>query len=116
MLEKTEELGDRADRLINHITYKHGYTITFGYAGSSVYIRVRATLDGEVQKGRKWLIEDEMTDTEIVLTILKAILTFEEHEAREAFRYKGARIFGPHLDLDQLREFARKKDNLSLRN
>lgn len=111
----SEELGDRADRLINQITYKSGYIITFGYVAGAVYIRVRVTLNGEVQKGRRWLIEDEMTDTEIVLTILKALLTFEEHEAREAFRYKGARIFGPHLDLDALREFAKKKANLSLR-
>lgn len=106
----------RARNLLNDVTYKDGYEVNVFSNYGAVVLAVGQfnEIDG-YQEGRKWLLEEGMTDTEIVLTALKAIITFEEHEAREAFRYKGARIFGPHLDLDSLREFARKKENLSLR-
>lgn len=110
------DLFNRAYQVVSDITYKDGYEIVVFSNYGAVVIAVGQFNDYEgYQQGRKWLLEDEMTDTEIVLTALKAVITFEEHEAREAFRYKGARIFGPHLDLDALREFAKKKENLSLR-
>ncbi len=53
-------------------------------------------------KGRKWLLSPHMTKSEVVQTALMAVLTNEEHEAREAFRYKGAAVFGPHYNIDDL--------------
>ena len=52
--------------------------------------------------GRKWRISTHMTDSEIVQTALKAVLTAVEHEAREQFLYRGKAIFGPHLSVDRL--------------
>jgi hypothetical protein len=52
--------------------------------------------------GRKWRLSPHMTDSEIVSTAFKAFLTAEEHECRERFRFKGQRIFGPHLDVHAL--------------
>ena len=43
-----------------------------------------------------------MTKSEIVQTALMAVLAAEEHETREAFLYRGQRIFSPHYDVDQL--------------
>nr|WP_315206420.1 hypothetical protein [uncultured Albidiferax sp.] len=43
-----------------------------------------------------------MTPSEVVQTALKCVLTSLEHEARENFKYKGAPIFGPHFDVDDL--------------
>lgn len=54
------------------------------------------------QHGRKWLLSPHMTKSEIVQTAFKAVLTSEEHRAREHFTYKGKRIFGPHFDVDDL--------------
>jgi hypothetical protein len=54
------------------------------------------------QLGRRWPIERTATRGEIVQTAFKAVLTWEEHAAREAFRYRGERVFGPHLDVDAL--------------
>lgn len=54
------------------------------------------------QKGRKWRLSKFMTKSEIVSTALKAVLTAEEHEAREQFKYKTKAIFGPHFDVDKL--------------
>jgi hypothetical protein len=39
-----------------------------------------------------------------VRTALKAVLTAEEHEARERFLFRGRAIFGPNIDVDGLRE------------
>jgi hypothetical protein len=54
------------------------------------------------QKGRKWFLSPYMTKSEVVQTALKAVLTAEEHEARERFTYKGKCIFGPHFCIDRL--------------
>jgi Nucleoside 2-deoxyribosyltransferase like len=58
------------------------------------------------QAGRRWPIERTATRGEIVQTALKAALTWEEHAAREGFRYQGERVFGPHLDVDALAALA----------
>lgn len=51
---------------------------------------------------RKWLLSPHKSPSEIVQTCLKAVLTAEEHEARELFKYRGRPIFGPHFDVEQL--------------
>lgn len=56
------------------------------------------------QRSRKWRLSEFMTKSEIVQTCLKAVLTVEEHEAREEFMFKGESIFGPHFDVDELYE------------
>ncbi len=49
--------------------------------------------------GRLWLIEPDATEEEVVRTMLKAALTWEEHELRERFLYQGSQIFTPHFSL-----------------
>lgn len=72
---------------------------------------------GEVapQSTRKWLLSQHMTDSELVQTALKCVLTSVEHEAREQFTYRGEAIFGPHLPLDLLVDF-RKANRLEVRS
>ncbi len=43
-----------------------------------------------------------MTNSEVVQTAFKAILTALEHEARELFTYRGVAILDGHYDLEQL--------------
>lgn len=69
----------------------------------------------DIWKGRKWRLSPHMTDSEIVQTALKAVLTAEEHEAREKFLYRGRAIFGPHLDLKRLWELTGDEANQSHR-
>lgn len=57
---------------------------------------------GEAWKGRKWLISPHATKSEVIQTAFKAVLTAEEHEIREKFKYKGQAIFGPHFNVDRL--------------
>ncbi len=51
---------------------------------------------------RKWRLSTHMTVTEVVQTAFAAVKAAEEHEAREAFKYKGVEVFGPHLNVDDL--------------
>jgi len=52
--------------------------------------------------GRKWHISWEATPSDIVRTAFKAVVTWQEHEARERFTYRGVPVFGPHCDVDAL--------------
>lgn len=54
------------------------------------------------QKGRKWFLSPHMTNSEVVSTALKAVLTAMEHEVRELFTYRGRPVYGPHLDIEAL--------------
>jgi L-rhamnose mutarotase len=69
----------------------------------------------EEQFCRKWQLSRYMTKSELVQTAFKAALTSQEHIAREFFRYKGAAVFGPHYDVDQLVELCQSKSHLDLR-
>jgi hypothetical protein len=62
----------------------------------------------ETQHGRKWILSKHMTKSEVVTTAFKAVMTAEEHEIREKFRYGGRMIFGPHFNVDALHEVAHK--------
>ncbi len=68
----------------------------------------------EIQKCRKWQLSYHMVRSEVVRTAYKALLAAVEHEAAENFKYKGARIFNPHFDLDNMVDFC-KKENISVR-
>jgi len=57
--------------------------------------------------GRKWYVDAAAGRSAAVRTIFKAVLTWQEHEAREAFRFAGARPFSPHHDIDALVQFTR---------
>jgi hypothetical protein len=52
--------------------------------------------------GRHWHIPASATRADVVRTALKAALTWQEHEARERFTYRGKPIFSPHADPDRL--------------
>lgn len=51
----------------------------------------------EPMLGRRWLVEREASESDVVRTLLKAVLTWEEHEIRERFLFDGRRIFDPHV-------------------
>ena len=63
--------------------------------------------------GRKWFLSPWMTESEVVGTAFKAVLTAEEHETREKFKWRERSVFGPHIDIESLWEAA---DVLSYRD
>lgn len=52
--------------------------------------------------GRKWMLSPHMVLSEIVSTAYAAYERAEIHETKEAFRYKGAAVMGPHQHMDEL--------------
>ncbi len=55
-----------------------------------------------LQKTRKWQLSEHMTESELIQTAFKCVLTALEHEAREQFTYKGRAVYGPHFDVNAL--------------
>lgn len=66
-------------------------------------------------RGRKWYVSSFTTDSEIVQTALKAVLTALEHEARENFLFDGRAVFGPHYRVERLHELASDAYALDIR-
>lgn len=96
--------------ILQQISYRH-WAIVPGRKGDMLCLQVQFDAPdpnnpGEMntQYGRKWIISPHMTKSEVVQTALKAILTAEEHEAREQFRYQGKPVFSPHFDVDRLKD------------
>jgi hypothetical protein len=52
--------------------------------------------------GRKWHVDASASAGDVVRTAFKAAVTWQEHEAREGFTYRGAAVFGPHCDVEDL--------------
>jgi Nucleoside 2-deoxyribosyltransferase like len=57
---------------------------------------------------RKWHIAKTATESDVVRTAFKAAVTWQEHEAREAFTYRGVPVFGPHGNVEDLLRLYRR--------
>jgi hypothetical protein len=65
--------------------------------------------DGTGYGGVRWL-SPHASRSDVVRTAFGAILAYNEHEAREFFRYRDRAIFNPHGDIDALWEAAAHTD------
>jgi hypothetical protein len=95
--------------ILHDIAYKD-WQFYIGEKDGVLFLQVRLfrlSEPGKLQHGRKWLLSEHMVKSEIVQTAFKAVLTAEEHECREQFRYRGEPIFGAHYDVEALHELAR---------
>lgn len=63
----------------------------------------------EPQYCRKWQLSVYMVPSEVVRTAYKAVLTAEEHEVGEHFKYKGQLVYCPHIDVEALVEVMENK-------
>ena len=54
----------------------------------------------EALRGRKWHVSSSDSASDLVRTAFKAVVTWQEHEAREKFLYRGVAVFGPHCDVE----------------
>jgi len=93
--------------ILSEVSYKD-WNFHVGRDQSRLFLQARflarSAETGEVimQACRKWLLSPHMTKSELVATAMKAVLSAEEHECRENFRYRGRAIFGPHFDVEKL--------------
>ena len=76
-----------------------------------VQVDGRDNVTGEPKRwaGRPWILSPEMSRSEFVRPMFKAVLTALEHEARETFLYAGQPVFDPHFDVDTLWALQRER-------
>lgn len=87
--------------IVERITYRDDTTVEVKLDASE-RARPYIQISRNGWNGRKWFLSEHMTESEVVMTALKSCLTFEEHEAREAFKYEGVAVAGPHLNVVDL--------------
>lgn len=98
-------LFDRASHLLKEVEYKEGWNFILAAEKTAIYIQVEVwradahTGEMDFGYGGKAYLRPEMTDGEIVRRAFNLCMAFEEHEARELFRFNGRSVFGPHIDL-----------------
>jgi hypothetical protein len=107
MTKVNDSLIRRARKLLKNVKFQNykfivrvehgGVHLKATYPDADIYTGVI-----EKQTTRHWKLTPFMTDSEIVQTAFKLSLTSFEHRAREAFKYKGAQVFGPHFDVEDL--------------
>lgn len=78
------------------------------------FLQITFWSDEQLQVCRKWLLYHTMNVSEFVKTCWMAVLAAEEHEAREAFRFRGVKVMNPHVDVEKLAEFYRLRANLGI--
>lgn len=104
---KAAELKRKLNEVVSRISYKDwSFILAEKHNVPFLQVSFRA-LDAttglsSIQYGRRWMLSSEMSASEIVQTALMAVLAAEEHEAREEFIYRGARVFQPHIDVDAI--------------
>jgi hypothetical protein len=93
--------------LVDLCTFEgYAFNVSVGHGGiylQATYVEADIVTGApETQHTRKWLLSPMMTRSEIVQTCFKAVATSMEHRAREGFKYRGKRVFGPHFDVEAL--------------
>ena len=61
-------------------------------------------------KGGKAKVSDFATHDEVVKKIFGLCMAYTEHETREGFKWKGRRIFNPHVTIEALWSVAKKSN------
>lgn len=58
---------------------------------------------------RRRAVSESQSKSEIVQMCFAMVLSSEEHEAREQFEFKNAKVFSPHFDIEDLVVIARER-------
>lgn len=80
------------------------------------YLQVRCWREDTITRQMGWgyggkaYLSPHMVKSEVVQTAFGLYKAFLEHEARESFKYRGRRVYGPHMDVDALWEVAQRVD------
>lgn len=110
---------DEIRAIVARCTYKPGWQLIVhaNSDGSRPYLQLHVTaaicsvsLEPCEWKSAKHYLSEFMCKQELVGVCFKAIQQAEEHELREFFRYRGVRIFNPHIDPDALVSVAHIED------
>lgn len=96
--------------ILQEVDYKSNFYFEVEPTGMTDEFHLRAvhsrkdSITGEDSTGRSAavVIPSHYTKDQIIRQAFRAVLSVEEHEARETFKYKGKAVFGPHISVDKL--------------
>ena len=93
-----------------------GYHLAVGQDDTGIYFQIYCQRPdtyteamGEGQGGKRYLAYHTTPD-EMVRIAFSILDAYDHHEDREAFLYKGKRVFGPHITIDALMSVADQVD------
>lgn len=64
----------------------------------------------EIGKGGKAYVSEHATHDEVVKKVFGLIMAYVEHETREGFKWRGRRVFNPHVTIEALWSVAKKSN------
>lgn len=102
--------------IVEQCELPEGFWVEVGQVNGAVWIEINHhrpdTHTGQmgVGSGGRRFIPVTADISDIVRMVFGAFLAYQEHEAREAFKFQGVRVFGPHQDLVALAAYLREKD------
>jgi hypothetical protein len=120
----TENFKDRLERIASEIELGMNCTLKVGQdeqyldadGQGRFYLQVEClrpdAFTGVVEKGwgGKAYLTEYASNNEIVQIAFGLYKGYWEHEARETFKWRERRVFGPHIDTAALWEVARRVD------
>lgn len=108
-VELAENFSVRIDR--DEIDLGEGAAVWGRYYFQITYWR-KDVITGEMGYGYggKAYLSEHASDSELVQTIFGLYKGYWEHEARETFKWRGRRVFGPHISTEALWEVAKRVD------
>ena len=117
----TDEFFARLDQISDNIQLGMNCTLEYWQdnesdVGGRFYLQISCqrpdTVTGVMGTGYsgKTYLSPHMSDSEIVQAAFGLFKGYWEHEAREAFKWRGRRVFGPHMDVNAVWEVANKLD------
>lgn len=93
----------RVKDLIDRIRYRRDWEfIVHPYENSFALQIIFTDEKGIAQASRRWSLPWHACESEVLHTALLAVLTAEEHEARERFLFDGRAVFGPNHSIEAL--------------
>lgn len=110
--------SDLFEEVLDEVTYKPGYQLLLRLdtEGSRWYFQVQCeridaiTGTPGIGYGGKAYLSPHATLSELVQTAFGLFKSYEEHESREFFRWRGEQVFGPHIDVRYLHLIAGSTD------
>ena len=106
---------ESAHEIIEQIEYKRGYLLAIREDDVGAYLQVQCyrpdTYTREMgwgHGGKSYFDPDTVTTDQLVQMAFGLFRAYEEHECREAFKFNGLRIYGPHMTLEALVMAAQK--------
>ena len=63
-----------------------------------------------IGKGGKEYVSSYATHDEVIKKIFGLVMKYVEHEAREGFKWRGRRVFNPHVTIEALHSIALKSN------